>query len=57
MRNNVIKDAVDEFIENLGETQEFKGMFKKYIENRFEQNASITDLEILLSKLNIQEEE
>jgi len=57
MKNKVIKDVVEEFIGNLNETQEFKEMFKKHIENRFENNASSTDLEILLSKLSLQEDE
>jgi hypothetical protein len=57
MKNKVIEEVVDEFIDSINESQEFKQMFKAHIENRFEMNASITDLENLLTKLSIQEDE
>jgi len=57
MKNKVIEEVVDEFIKNVNESQEFKQMFKKYIINRFDMNASKTDLENLLTKLSIQEDE
>jgi len=57
MKNNIIENVVDEFLQGLDESPEFKRMFKAFIENKFSKNAGINDLKNLLTQMKVQEDE
>ena len=57
MKNKIIENVVDEFLQGLDESPEFKRMFKAFIENKFSKNAGINDLKNLLTQMKVQEDE
>ncbi|MEG1882023.1 MAG: hypothetical protein RR207_05990 [Clostridia bacterium] len=57
MKNKIIEKVVDEFINDINESQEFKNMFKAYIDNKFAKNSGKNDLVNLLAQLKIEEDD
>lgn len=51
--NNCIKEALEDFIETVDESDEFKRHFKKFIENQFEGSAAKDDLRDLIGLIKI----
>lgn len=44
MRNKIIEQTIDQVIDESKTSLDFKSVFKKYIKNKFDNNASEGDL-------------
>ncbi len=44
MRNKIIEQTIDQVIDESKTPSDFKSVFKKYIKNKFDNNASEGDL-------------
>ncbi len=49
MRNKIIEEAIDRVIDESNTSSDFKSVFKKYIKNKFDNNASEGDLKRALT--------
>lgn len=55
MRNKTIENTIDKVVDESSYSDEFKSAFKRFIKNRFDDNAQETDLKSILSLLNDEE--
>lgn len=51
MRNKTIESTIDKVIDNSNYPSDFKNALKKFIKNKFDNNATGTDLKRVLSLL------
>lgn len=56
MRNKILEEVIDTVVDDCGQSPEFIGAFKKYIKNKYDNNANENDLKTVLSLIQIQEE-
>lgn len=52
MRNKTIENTIDTVVDESSYSDEFKSTFKRFIKNKFDDNAKETDLKSILSLLN-----
>ena len=57
MRNKIIEQAIDNVIDASNHSSDFRTVFKKYIKNVFNNNASENDLKRALSLIEEEEEQ
>lgn len=55
MRNRIIDEVINEVIDAEEQPQEFRNVFKRFIRNKFDGNASEGDLKTVLSLIEEQE--
>lgn len=56
MRNKIIEQTIDNVIDASNHSSDFRNVFKKYIKNVFNNNASENDLKRALSLIEEEEE-
>lgn len=49
MRNKIIESTIDKVINESDTSSDFKAVFKRYVKNKFENNATESDLKRVLS--------
>ena len=49
MRNQIIEKAIDNVVNKTNYSSDFKSAFKKYIKNKFDNNATESDLKRVIS--------
>lgn len=52
MRNKTIENTIDTVVDESSYSDEFKAAFKRFIKNKFDDNAKETDLKYILSLLS-----
>lgn len=52
MRNKTIENTIDTVVDESSYSDEFKAAFKRFIKNKFDDNAKETDLKCILSLLS-----
>lgn len=52
MRNKTIENTIDTVVDESSYSEEFKAAFKRFIKNKFDDNAKETDLKYILSLLS-----
>lgn len=52
MRNKTIENTIDKVVDESSYSDEFKAAFKRFIKNKFDDNAKETDLRYILSLLS-----
>lgn len=52
MRNKTIENTIDTVVNESQYSDEFKSAFKRFIKNRFDDNAQENDLKYILSLLS-----
>lgn len=57
MRNKIIEQTIDNVIDASNHSSDFRTVFKKYIKNVFNNNASENDLKRVLSLIEEEEEQ
>lgn len=57
MRNKIIESAIDQVVDNSKSSMDFKSAFKQYVKNKFDDNASESDLKRVLSLIEDAEED
>ena len=57
MRNKIIENAIEQVIDSENVNADFKSAFKKFVKNKFDNNANDNDLKINLELLKVEEEE
>ncbi len=57
MRNKIIEQTIDSVIDASNHSADFRTVFKKYIKNVFNNNASENDLKRALSLIEEEEEQ
>lgn len=57
MRNKIIEQTIDRVIDESKTTSDFKSVFKKYIKNKFDNNASEGDLKRTLALIEEEDEQ
>lgn len=57
MRNKIIEQTIDSVIDASSHSSDFRTVFKKYIKNVFDNNASENDLKRALSLIEEGEEQ
>lgn len=57
MRNKIIESAIDQVVDNSKSSTDFKSAFKQYVKNKFDDNASESDLKRVLSLIEDAEED
>ena len=58
MRNKIIEAAIDSVVDESNYSPDFKASFKKYVKNKFDDNATENDLKRILSLIDdVPEEE
>lgn len=57
MRNKIIEQTIDSVINASNHSSDFRTVFKKYIKNVFNNNASENDLKRALSLIEEEEEQ
>lgn len=56
MRNKILEEVIDTVVDDCGQSPEFIATFKRYIKNKYDNNANENDLKTVLSLIQIQEE-
>lgn len=57
MRNKIIEETIDRVIDESNTSPGFKSVFKKYIKNKFDNNASEGDLKRALALIEEEDEQ
>ena len=57
MRNKIIEATIDRVVDESENSEDFKSMFKQYVKNKFDDNASENDLKRVLSLIEVIEED
>ena len=57
MRNKIIEATIDRVVDESENSEDFKSMFKQYVKNKFDDNASENDLKRVLSLIEVTEED
>ena len=57
MRNKIIEQTIDQVIDESNTPFDFKSVFKKYIKNKFDNNASEGDLKRALALIEEEDEQ
>lgn len=57
MRNKIIEQTIDRVIEESKTSSDFKSVFKMYVKNKFDNNASEGDLKRALSLIEEEDEQ
>ena len=57
MRNKIIEQTIDRVIDESKTPSDFKSVFKKYIKNKFDNNASEGDLKRALALIEEDDEQ
>lgn len=57
MRNKIIEATIDEVIEEISYPIDFKNAFKRFVKNKFDDNAKESDLKRILSLLDDETED
>lgn len=57
MRNKIIEATIDEVIEETSYPIDFKNAFKRFVKNKFNDNAKESDLKRILSLLDDETED
>ena len=57
MRNKIIEKAIDAVVNASNNSQEFKTAFKRYVKNKFEDNARDSDLKRIIALIDDEPEE
>lgn len=57
MRNKIIEATIERVVNESENPDDFKSMFKQYVKNKFDDNASENDLKRVLSLIEVAEEE
>lgn len=57
MRNKIIEQTINNVIDASNHSLDFRNVFKKYIKNVFDNNASENDLKRALSLIDEEEEQ
>lgn len=52
MRNKTIENIIDTVVDESSYSDEFKSAFRRFIKNKFDDNAKETDLKYILSLLS-----
>ncbi len=52
MRNKLIETTIDDVVNQSEFSSDFKTAFKQYVKNKFDNNASESDLKRILTLLN-----
>ncbi len=57
MRNKIIEAAIDAVVNESEYSPDFKATFKKYVKNKFDDNATESDLKRVISLIDDEPEE
>ena len=57
MRNKIIEATIERVVDESENSDDFKSMFKQYVKNKFDDNASENDLKRVLSLIEVTEED
>lgn len=57
MRNKIIEQTIDRVIDESKTSSDFKSVFKMYVKNKFDNNASEGDLKRALSLIEEEDEQ
>ena len=57
MRNKIIEATIDRVVDDSDNNTDFKSAFKQYVKNKFDNNASESDLKRVLSFIDHNEED
>lgn len=57
MRNKIIEATIERVVDESDNSEDFKSMFKQYVKNKFDDNASENDLKRVLSLIEVTEED
>ena len=58
MRNKIIETAIDTVVDETRYSPDFKAAFKRFVKNKFEDNATESDLKRVISMIDdVSEEE
>ena len=57
MRNKIIEATIERVVDESEYSDDFKSMFKQYVKNKFDDNASENDLKRVLSLIEVTEED
>ena len=58
MRNKIIETAIDSAVDETCYSSDFKAAFKRFVKNKFEDNATESDLKRVISMIDdVPEEE
>ena len=57
MRNKIIEATIERVVDESENSEDFKSMFKQYVKNKFDDNASENDLKRVLSLIEVTEED
>ena len=57
MRNKIIEAAIDAVVNESEYSPDFKSAFKKYVKNKFDDNATESDLKRVISLIDDEPEE
>lgn len=57
MRNKIIETAIDAVVDESEYSHDFKTAFKKYVKNKFDDNATESDLKRVISLIDDEHEE
>lgn len=57
MRNKIIEATIERVVDESENSEDFKSMFKQYVKNKFDDNASENDLKRVLNFIEVTEED
>ena len=57
MRNKIIEATIERVVDKSYNSEDFKSMFKQYVKNKFDDNASENDLKRVLNLIEVNEED
>lgn len=56
MNNKIIESTIEKVVDESQYSSEFKNAFKQYVKNKFEDNATDSDLKRVLSLIDVKED-
>lgn len=56
MNNKIIESTIEKVVDESQYSSEFKTAFKQYVKNKFEDNATDSDLKRVLSLIDVRED-
>ncbi len=57
MRNKIIESAIDRVVDESEHSLDFKNAFKQYIKNKFDGNATESDLKMAIKYIELSKED
>lgn len=57
MRNKIIEATIEQVVDESSNSSDFKTVFKQYVKNKFNDNATESDLKRVLTLISDDEEE